>query len=158
MLGKISIGIVEILFQHFFYFLLGLGSWHVVPASKECLLFCYFFFQTMPWSEKTVLNDMHPTKSNDGPILWMRPGEQSIPTIELGSSPFKRRRYKLGFTHIYMSKKRKQKNGLKSFLEGYLKWMQLFLGHPWQLSLEFSFGTRLDWIIDAYEIYVETCL
>merc|ERR1712223_2285229 len=35
---------------------------------------------------------MHPTKSNDGPILWMRPGEQSIPTIELGSSPFKRRR------------------------------------------------------------------
>ena len=47
----------------------------------------------MPWSEKTVLNDMHPTKSNDGPILWMRPGEQSIPTIELGSSPFKRRRY-----------------------------------------------------------------
>merc|ERR1712083_774068 len=37
-------------------------------------------------------NDMHPTKSNDGPILWMRPGEQSIPTIELGSSPFKRRR------------------------------------------------------------------
>ena len=59
----------------------------------------------MPWSEKTVLNDMHPTKSNDGPILWMRPGEQSIPTIELGSSPFKRRRYELGFTHIYMSKK-----------------------------------------------------
>ena len=96
---------------------------------------------------------MHPTKSNDGPILWMRPGEQSIPTIELGSSPFKRRRYKLSFTHIYMLKKRKQKNGLKSFLEGYLKWMQLFLGHPWQLSLEFSFGTRLDWIIDAYEIY-----
>ena len=72
----------------------------------------------MPWSEKTVLNDMHPTKSNDGPILWMRPGEQSIPTIELGSSPFKRRRYKLSFTHIYMSKKRKQKNGLKSFLGG----------------------------------------
>lgn len=46
----------------------------------------------MPWSENSVLKDMHPTKSNDGPILWMRPGEQSIPTIELGSSPFKRRR------------------------------------------------------------------
>merc|ERR1712029_874541 len=29
---------------------------------------------------------------NDGPILWMRPGEQRIPTIELGSTPFKRRR------------------------------------------------------------------
>ena len=131
MLGKISIGIVEILFQHFFYFLLGLVSWHVVHASKECLLFCYFFFQTMPWSEKTVLNDMHPTKSNDGPILWMRPGEQSIPTIELGSSPFKRRRYKLSFTHIYMSKKRKQKNGLKSFLEGcYLKMNAAIFGSP----------------------------
>ena len=115
MYGKISIGILGILVKHFFYFLLGLGSWHVVPASKECLLFCYFFFQTMPWSEKTVLNDMHPTKSNDGPILWMRPGEQSIPTIELGSSPFKRRRYKLSFTHIYMSKKKKAKEWFEMF-------------------------------------------
>ena len=46
----------------------------------------------MPWAETTTLNEMHPTKSNDGPILWMRPGEQSIPTVELGKSPLKGRR------------------------------------------------------------------
>ena len=30
----------------------------------------------MPWGLSSKLKDMHPTKSNDGPILWMRPGEQ----------------------------------------------------------------------------------
>jgi len=50
-------------------------------------------FQTMPWGELSHLKDMHPAKSNDGPILWMRPGEQSIPTVELGKSPLKRRRF-----------------------------------------------------------------
>lgn len=63
-----------------------------IPDVLDMLQESPFLRLTMPWSEKTVLNDMHPTKSNDGPILWMRPGEQSIPTIELGSSPFKRRR------------------------------------------------------------------
>ena len=46
----------------------------------------------MPWGELSNLKDMNPMKSNDGPILWMRPGEQSIPTVELGKSPLKRRR------------------------------------------------------------------
>ena len=46
----------------------------------------------MPWGEASSMETMHPTKSNDGPILWMRPGEQSIPTVELGKSPLKRRR------------------------------------------------------------------
>ena len=46
----------------------------------------------MPWGELSSLKDMNPMKSNDGPILWMRPGEQSIPTVELGKSPLKRRR------------------------------------------------------------------
>ena len=46
----------------------------------------------MPWGEMSHLFEMNPTKSNDGPILWMRPGEQSIPTAELGKSPLKRRR------------------------------------------------------------------
>ena len=95
----------------------------------------------MPWSEKTVLNDMHPTKSNDGPILWMRPGEQSIPTIELGSSPFKRRRYELSFTHIYMSKKERAKEWFEIFFRRLPQnECSYFLGHPWQ----FSFGIRLD--------------
>ncbi len=52
----------------------------------------------MPWGGMSKLSDMVPTSSNDGPILWMRPGEQSIPTSELGKSPLKRRRYEnLGF-------------------------------------------------------------
>ena len=46
----------------------------------------------MPWGECSSMESMIPTKSNDGPILWMRPGEQSIPTVELGKSPLKRRR------------------------------------------------------------------
>lgn len=63
-----------------------------IPDVLDMLEESPFLRLTMPWSENSVLKDMHPTKSNDGPILWMRPGEQSIPTIELGSSPFKRRR------------------------------------------------------------------
>merc|ERR1719457_397291 len=47
---------------------------------------------TMPWGERAILKDAPRNKSNDGPILWIRPGEQSIPTGELGKSPLKRRR------------------------------------------------------------------
>jgi len=48
---------------------------------------------TLPWGEKSILHDeIKRNKSNDGPILWIRPGEQSIPTGELGKSPLKRRR------------------------------------------------------------------
>jgi predicted pyridoxine 5'-phosphate oxidase superfamily flavin-nucleotide-binding protein len=49
--------------------------------------------QTLPWGEKSVLHEeILRNKSNDGPILWIRPGEQSIPTGEMGKSPLKRRR------------------------------------------------------------------
>merc|ERR1719225_1958344 len=48
---------------------------------------------TMPWGPESVLHDkLDRNRSNDGPILWIRPGEQSIPTGELGKSPLKRRR------------------------------------------------------------------
>ena len=46
----------------------------------------------MPWGGASVIEDSPRDKSNDGPILWIRPGEQSIPTGELGKSPLKRRR------------------------------------------------------------------
>ena len=53
--------------------------------------FKIFFLQTMPWGPHSVLHDkLDRNKSNDGPILWIRPGEQSIPTAELGKSPLKR--------------------------------------------------------------------
>lgn len=49
--------------------------------------------QTMPWGEKSILHEqILRDKSNDGPILWIRPGEQSVPTGELGKSPLKRKR------------------------------------------------------------------
>ncbi len=34
--------------------------------------------QTMPWGELSSIRDVHPTKCNDGPILWMRPGPDRI--------------------------------------------------------------------------------
>lgn len=48
---------------------------------------------TMPWGPHSILHEkVNRNKSNDGPILWIRPGEQCIPTAELGKSPLKRRR------------------------------------------------------------------
>jgi len=62
------------------------------PDLLDTLDECPFLRLSLPWGEMSSLADMVPTKSNDGPILWMRPGEQSIPTAELGKSPLKRRR------------------------------------------------------------------
>lgn len=43
----------------------------------------------MPWSKMSIVQ-MDPRLSNDGPILWIRPGEQLIPTAELAKTPLKR--------------------------------------------------------------------
>lgn len=45
----------------------------------------------MPWGEKSIVQ-MDPRLSNDGPILWVRPGEQLVPTAELTKTPMKRQR------------------------------------------------------------------
>ena len=63
-----------------------------LPDILDMLEESPFLRPTMPWGECSSTESMHPTKSNDGPILWIRPGEQSIPTVELGKSPCKRRR------------------------------------------------------------------
>ena len=63
-----------------------------IGLPGEILINILLYRITMPWGWASSLDTMHPTKSNDGPILWMRPGEQSIPTGELGKSPSKRRR------------------------------------------------------------------
>ena len=47
----------------------------------------------MPWGPLSVVKMETPQESNDGPILWIRPGEQLVPTAEMGKSPAKRRRY-----------------------------------------------------------------
>uniref|UniRef100_A0A6A7FYW2 Round spermatid basic protein 1 n=1 Tax=Hirondellea gigas TaxID=1518452 RepID=A0A6A7FYW2_9CRUS len=51
-----------------------------------------FLKPVMPWGSLSLLHGSPPEKSNDGPIVWVRPGEQLIPTAELGKSPAKRKR------------------------------------------------------------------
>lgn len=53
-----------------------------------------FLKKTMPWGEKSIIH-MDPRLSNDGPILWIRPGEQLIPTAEINKTPMKRQRTRI---------------------------------------------------------------
>ncbi|XP_034251702.1 uncharacterized protein LOC117651631 [Thrips palmi] len=49
--------------------------------------------KTMPWGPLSVVQMETPLESNDGPILWIRPGEQLVPTADMpAKSPFKRKR------------------------------------------------------------------
>lgn len=41
-----------------------------------------------PWGEMSSLNMSSPQESNDGPIFWIRPGEQLIPTADY-KSPYR---------------------------------------------------------------------
>ncbi|KAK3909469.1 Lysine-specific demethylase RSBN1L [Frankliniella fusca] len=52
-----------------------------------------FLNKTMPWGPLSVVQMETPLESNDGPILWIRPGEQLVPTADMpAKSPFKRKR------------------------------------------------------------------
>ncbi|KAG8039131.1 hypothetical protein G9C98_003438 [Cotesia typhae] len=51
-----------------------------------------FLRLTMPWGAMSVVKMETPQESNDGPILWIRPGEQLVPTADINKSPCKRRR------------------------------------------------------------------
>lgn len=54
-----------------------------------------FLKKTMPWGVKSILQT-DPRMSNDGPILWVRGGEQLVPTAELNSkTPMKRQRTRI---------------------------------------------------------------
>ncbi|EDW76571.2 uncharacterized protein Dwil_GK15531 [Drosophila willistoni] len=54
-----------------------------------------FLRKTMPWGVKSILQT-DPRQSNDGPILWIRAGEQLVPTAELNSkTPLKRQRTRI---------------------------------------------------------------
>lgn len=51
----------------------------------------------MPWSFLSVVQTDNPRESNDGPIFWVRPGEQMLPANEAlkeSSRPKKRFAYK----------------------------------------------------------------
>ncbi|KAJ4924956.1 hypothetical protein JOQ06_003904 [Pogonophryne albipinna] len=51
-----------------------------------------FLKRTLPWGTFSSLRTMDPTESDDGPIMWVRPGEQMIPVADIPKSPFKRKR------------------------------------------------------------------
>ncbi|XP_043471380.1 uncharacterized protein LOC122504366 [Leptopilina heterotoma] len=51
-----------------------------------------FLRLTMPWGPLSAVTMESPQESNDGPILWIRPGEQLVPTADINKSPCKRRR------------------------------------------------------------------
>lgn len=53
-----------------------------------------FLNKAMPWGELSIVQ-MDPRLSNDGPILWIRPGEQLVPTAELSKTPMKRQRTRI---------------------------------------------------------------
>lgn len=52
-----------------------------------------FLKKSMPWGKLSIVQ-MDPRLSNDGPILWIRPGEQLIPTADL-KTPNKRQRTRI---------------------------------------------------------------
>ncbi|XP_053696921.1 uncharacterized protein LOC128744144 [Sabethes cyaneus] len=53
-----------------------------------------FLNKTMPWGELSIVQ-MDPRLSNDGPILWIRSGEQLVPTAEINKTPMKRQRTRI---------------------------------------------------------------
>ncbi|KAJ8986278.1 hypothetical protein NQ317_009988 [Molorchus minor] len=61
------------------------------PDILEMLEENQFLELTMPWGSLSICNQMKPTESNDGPIIWCRPGEQLVPTAD-SKSPIKRKR------------------------------------------------------------------
>lgn len=42
-----------------------------------------------PWGRLSSVYGMDPEVSSDGPILWIRPGEQTVPTADMPKSPMK---------------------------------------------------------------------
>ncbi|CAN7937270.1 unnamed protein product [Ixodes hexagonus] len=61
------------------------------PEFLAILERCPFLRLSMPWGPLSAVSMDSPQESNDGPILWVRPGEQLIPTAELAlRSPNKR--------------------------------------------------------------------
>ncbi|XP_030222333.1 lysine-specific demethylase RSBN1L isoform X4 [Gadus morhua] len=50
-----------------------------------------FLERTLPWGTFSSLRLQSPTESDDGPIMWVRPGEQMIPMADMPKSPFKRK-------------------------------------------------------------------
>lgn len=64
-----------------------------LPRILEKLEASPFLKKAMPWGKLSIVQ-MDPRLSNDGPILWIRPGEQLIPTADM-KTPSKRQRSRI---------------------------------------------------------------
>ena len=62
------------------------------PDALDLLETNPFLNVASPWGLLSCLNLECRSQSNDGPILWIRPGEQMVPSVDLGrGSPMKKR-------------------------------------------------------------------
>lgn len=62
-----------------------------------------FLRLTMPWGEESLVSMATPQESNDGPILWIRPGEQMVPTAELNTNRSPQKRKRAGINELRVS-------------------------------------------------------
>ncbi|ELU04032.1 hypothetical protein CAPTEDRAFT_114940, partial [Capitella teleta] len=62
------------------------------PAFLDLLEEDPFLRHVMPWGPASAIHNSKRPESNDGPIMWIRPGEQFVPTADLPKSPLKRKR------------------------------------------------------------------
>ncbi|KAK2897242.1 lysine-specific demethylase 9 [Channa argus] len=62
------------------------------PEFLDMLEESPFLKMTLPWGTLSSLKLDCRSQSDDGPIMWVRPGEQMVPTADMPKSPFKRRR------------------------------------------------------------------
>jgi len=51
-----------------------------------------FLYRTLPWGKLSSMHLLDRKLSNDGPIMWVRPGEQMVPMGEVAKSPHGKRR------------------------------------------------------------------
>lgn len=75
--------------NHFLKLVRNMETFDDISNKIVMFLFC---FKTMPWGTLSICDQMKPTESNDGPIVWCRPGEQLVPTAD-SKTPNKRKRY-----------------------------------------------------------------
>lgn len=62
------------------------------PEFLDMLEASPFLKCTLPWGTLSSLKLESRKDSDDGPIMWVRPGEQMIPVADMPKSPFKRKR------------------------------------------------------------------
>ncbi|XP_019399517.1 PREDICTED: round spermatid basic protein 1-like protein [Crocodylus porosus] len=62
------------------------------PEFLDMLEDSPFLRCTLPWGTLSSLKLESRKDSDDGPIMWVRPGEQMIPVADMPKSPFKRKR------------------------------------------------------------------